>query len=715
MRTLILLASCIVASPLMAQTLDWVQVGQTEWPYRPDIGALFQTPAGALLACTTGRGIYRSVNEGESWSPSGLEGILWLCGLTATDNAIFTGTWDGVYKSEDDGVTWAFTGFESQHALDVKTDEAGHLWAIVQQGASREVLYRSDDGGETWAQVATDIEIGGNGLSGLPTLSISPDGVLFVHGQYGLFRSADAGVNWVEVDVAPSYIGQVTSSDIAFSSSDISYVGTRSSATGREQGISRSLDGGLTWTRITSLDATPQTVAITGEGSLVIGLQGGGLIRSGDGEVWESAGLNALRRSVASILVDEDGTPSLLGTDKGVYHSAISTEWVAVNDGFVNRLIVYSMRTVGDQVFAAANGDVYQYDAGTNRWALPPNEGLQTTPYTYELWTDGSSLFTSTSYGLFKSDDAGTTWVKLPLPEENVRAFTSISSGMLVAGAITPHPFGSFGDLYASEDGGITWEVLVGWDESVNGAPFAIAETLAGTLLVGASVGKFAPGGIYRSDDSGESWTGPHSERPRDIAVTPAGTVVAAGESGHFRSIDDGLSWEAIDSAGAYDIEITTAGGIASVHFDGDVYRSFDEGATWQQASAGLDGISLTSDSESFVYVGTTGEGVFRSAVPLAVSSEGEAEASLPFALAPGYPNPFAASTRIPFTLSEAGPVSLTVHDVLGRRVATLVDAVLPAGEHAARWEAAGATSGLYLATLRAGEEVTVQRITIAR
>ena len=69
--------------------------------------------------------------------------------------------------------------------------------------------------------------------------------------------------------------------------------------------------------------------------------------------------------------------------------------------------------------------------------------------------------------------------------------------------------------------------------------------------------------------------------------------------------------------------------------------------------------------------------------------------------LGPNYPNPFNPSTIIPYQLSATSPVRLEVFNVLGQRVATLVDEAQRAGMYAARWDgtdAAGraAASGVY-------------------
>ena len=65
--------------------------------------------------------------------------------------------------------------------------------------------------------------------------------------------------------------------------------------------------------------------------------------------------------------------------------------------------------------------------------------------------------------------------------------------------------------------------------------------------------------------------------------------------------------------------------------------------------------------------------------------------------LAQNYPNPFNPSTQIEFALDRATSVRLEVYDALGRRIATLVDDVRPAGRFSVRVDATGLPGGLYL------------------
>jgi len=66
------------------------------------------------------------------------------------------------------------------------------------------------------------------------------------------------------------------------------------------------------------------------------------------------------------------------------------------------------------------------------------------------------------------------------------------------------------------------------------------------------------------------------------------------------------------------------------------------------------------------------------------------------YSLLQNYPNPFNSSTTISYTLPESGPVTLSVYNLLGQKVATLVEGVQQAGEHKAVWDAKGAPSGVY-------------------
>ncbi|NNE44241.1 MAG: T9SS type A sorting domain-containing protein, partial [Gemmatimonadetes bacterium] len=84
-------------------------------------------------------------------------------------------------------------------------------------------------------------------------------------------------------------------------------------------------------------------------------------------------------------------------------------------------------------------------------------------------------------------------------------------------------------------------------------------------------------------------------------------------------------------------------------------------------------------------------------------------------ALRQNYPNPAVSSTRIAFSLAAEGEAVLEVFDVGGRRVATLVDGRLPAGDHVYAWRPEALASGVYHYRLQVGGESVTRRMVVLR
>lgn len=92
-------------------------------------------------------------------------------------------------------------------------------------------------------------------------------------------------------------------------------------------------------------------------------------------------------------------------------------------------------------------------------------------------------------------------------------------------------------------------------------------------------------------------------------------------------------------------------------------------------------------------------------------------DAALPsvLSLSQNYPNPFNASTQIEFSLPDANNVRLEMFDLLGRKVATVVDGRLDAGAHRITWNAGDMPSGVYFYRLTSGERSETKRMTLLK
>ncbi|MFW5972793.1 MAG: T9SS type A sorting domain-containing protein, partial [Bacteroidota bacterium] len=110
------------------------------------------------------------------------------------------------------------------------------------------------------------------------------------------------------------------------------------------------------------------------------------------------------------------------------------------------------------------------------------------------------------------------------------------------------------------------------------------------------------------------------------------------------------------------------------------------------------------------------GQPLVRLVSPQATDIErGETEIVTDYALEQNYPNPFNPSTLITFALPDAGHVSLVVFDLLGRSVATLVDAPLNAGRHTVRFDASGLPGGIYVYRLRANDYTSSKQLVLVK
>jgi ligand-binding sensor domain-containing protein len=158
--------------------------------------------AGHIFAGTIGRGVYRSTDQGKTWSEinSGLTIPLVLALVINSDQHLFVGTYfGGVFRSTDNGDTWAPVndGLTETFVPELAVNSAGHLFAGTDAG-----VFRSTDNGDSWS-------LNNNGLPAgrVFALAVNAADHIFAGTDSGVFRSTNNGNSWEELNIglnAPS-------------------------------------------------------------------------------------------------------------------------------------------------------------------------------------------------------------------------------------------------------------------------------------------------------------------------------------------------------------------------------------------------------------------------------------------------------------------------------------------------------------------------------
>ncbi|MAV69894.1 MAG: hypothetical protein CMG04_03720 [Candidatus Marinimicrobia bacterium] len=142
------------------------------------------------------------------------------------------------------------------------------------------------------------------------------------------------------------------------------------------------------------------------------------------------------------------------------------------------------------------------------------------------------------------------------------------------------------------------------------------------------------------------------------------------------------IAWNLHDIPDYYEVGFSIDGGT----FYGDM-RSASEN----------DNISLSSGNSLIVRVGTTVLGLAGEQIPSV------------YALSQNYPNPFNPLTKIQYQLPEDNLVKLSIYDIMGRKIKTLVNSTEKAGYKTLIWDAtndqgSSVSAGMYIYTIEAGD-----------
>ena len=552
----------------------------------PNILYLGTGSDGVRSNVSTGRGVYKSTNAGESWQFIGLynvgqigavrihptnPNIVWV----AANGDIFKPTPDrGIYKTTDGGRTWKKTLFvsDSTGAMDVELQPGNpnvvyawmsrierKPWTII-SGAYREGgFYKSTDGGETWREITTGLPNELIGKGNLAVTAASPNRIyalIEAKPGGGLYRSEDAGQTWQLINSdgrpiqRPFYYTTIGADP---TNADVVYVGA--------EGFFKSTDGGRTYTTLRTPHGDNHDIWVNpNDGRVMVQANDGGANVSFDGGQTWSTQMNQVTAEIYGVWVDnafpyklygaqQDNSTIIIRSDAEPFDLTDWTDGPGCETGPIiphptKQHIVYGSCKGQYEVYSAISGLTRPYWIGGQ--SLYGNAGRdlilrfqRTSPMDVSPH-DPDVLYYGSQY-VHRTRDLGVNWEQLGTEDLTWNP---------------PHGQGASGEP-------ITRDVT---GEEFYSTLYAIRESLhePGVIWTGANDGPF-----HITRDNGRTWT---DITPKDLP--PGGRVQFIDPSPHRR----GSAYYAVYR-----------------YLLGDykpyIYRTDDYGRTWTLLTTGKNGI----------------------------------------------------------------------------------------------------------------------------
>jgi photosystem II stability/assembly factor-like uncharacterized protein len=535
-----------------------------------------------VVIASTGEGLHRSKDGGETWSlvtDKGVRGVR-IRAAAALGSELFVSTDTSVLRTTDGGETWTDTSSASFVSPAYLSAHGAELYAL-DMGKP----YAWDAATSTWKAIPAEDEffdvLESDGSS-LYANSLYNPGVM-------RYRLDQPSAGWTPVESLPEWGYRA-----------FAFMPGRGIAS-NVNNVFQSMDDGATWSTVGSGFEASDLLAV---GDAVFAATTKGLLVSNDkGSTWTTsfdASFLHARFSLAS-----DGEHVFAATD-GLRRAKLGgTEWTKLH--VLADYVTYLFPTE-KSVFAYGASGLHRTADGGASWSdtsLPLSSAYYWgTPFARH----GGKLFAVEDMkSIAVSTDDGATFTPIELPSQVAGAYRTPSllasiDGALILGVYESAGYGCSNavdttmTLYRSTDEGKTWSA------GENNLPklftdcYGVSTPPAVRSLVQHGKALLAVtwhDGAFRSSDGGASWASVGSYR----RFLSAGDVLfaASTEGGLARSTDDGVTFSpsAFDGLEVYALAAADGLAFASVGekngVDGAMYASSDAGVTWTRVDAGFD------------------------------------------------------------------------------------------------------------------------------
>lgn len=509
------------------------------------------TPAGDLIVgywrvAGDGGGVARSADGGTSFRV--LDGIagesVRALALAPSDPArIVAGTLTGIFGSDDGGTNWR------------RLSPAGHLEirnveSVAVDPLDRDVIYagtwhlpwKTLDGGRGWRPINAGMIDDSDVFT--MTVDLRTPKNVFATACTGIYRSANGGASWSKFRGIPPSSRRTRAFAQDPEQPDTLYAGTT-------EGLWVSDDAGASWSLRTSKDLVINAVETLRGGVVLLGTDGAGVLRSADrARSFSAANDGFSSRLVTQLLRDGAARRLIAVVQNDRFHSGVLVApraegpWAKLAPGLEGREVA-SLAASGSDLFAGTDDGIFVYRAGAAAWQRLATRlgGTDPRPRVAELLAPAPGLIVAaTNLGLLRSADRGLSWQLVSLGSARVVvALAPLEGALLAATAL---------GIYRSDDGAASFQLL-------SSGPDAKVLKLEALPTDERLVFATTAAGLYKSRDGGRRWYRCYGGLPvseiTGLALHPNGRTVFAADfarGGLFRSDDRGESWRSLDTDG---------------------------------------------------------------------------------------------------------------------------------------------------------------------
>ena len=637
--------------------------------------------AGGGSLAYDGNGVFKSTNAGITWQSKGLPNVGSISKIVIdpdNDDAVFVSamgpvfrndTNRGVYKSVDGGDTWEQKLFvsDSTGIIDMAIHPTnGDIiyaasWERIRRpqyrhyGGETSRLYRSLDGGDTWIEMT-------NGLPSLPSekgrisIAISQSNPEVLYSRYadatgniqGVYKTVDGGDVWTEVNGSGLqnvgfhwwFRGVVIDPD----DENIIY--------NVDFNVQKSTDGGTNWSPAfpgAHVDQHALAFNRMVPGAVILGNDGGVYYSADDGASYlkdVSLPITQFYR----VHVDAQNDAKVYGgaQDNNTIRTTTGSvdDWTAIygGDGFqslvdpTNTAVIYALSQRGNLGKSINNGA--NFSGATNgisgsdrkNWDTP----IVMDPFDSQILYYGANR-------LYKTTNAAGNWTAISPDLTNGSGGGNLTFGTIISISVSPIDTST---IYVGTDDGNVWITNNGggnWTNVSASLPNRwVTKVLASrsdlnTVYVTFSGYRYGEdnGHVYKSDDNGANWTDISSGLP-DI---PVNDILEDVYGNLFLGTDIG------------------------------VLASPDQGANWSVLGENLPSVVVTDmhihEASEYLYIGTYGRSMYKLDLSEDILSVAHRSFSETIAI---YPNP--ATDYVTISASESFEnISVGIYDAMGREI----------------------------------------------